>query len=193
MYRPFPHPKYLCAGFTLLELMVTISILAILLGIAVPSFQDSTRRGEISSQAGAVTSAVNIAKSEAIKRAQNVSICPKKDNACSGDTDWSTGWIVFTDNSGFTGDFDGTDVVLQSSQEPPAGMTVTTRAMDSADKEISEVSSITFTSTGELTNFPGGMTYLQVQVSKSGCGDNEMRQISVRSNGRIAVSRTDCT
>jgi len=77
-------------GFTLIELMVTISIAAILLGIAIPSFTSTITSNRLTTNANELVTALNLARSEAIKRGQHVVV--KKTG-----TNWENGWQVFVD------------------------------------------------------------------------------------------------
>lgn len=79
------------AGFTLIEVMVTVAILALLLGLAAPSFTPLLERWRVQQAVGAMTGTMQLARSEAIKRGGNIII-----QANIG-TDWSTGWHVFFD------------------------------------------------------------------------------------------------
>ena len=89
----------LVRGFTLLELMVTIAVAAILFSVAVPGFQQLSQRNRIVSYANDFISTVNYARSEAIRRAQPVSICASSTGtSCTGT--WSQGWIIFANVDG---------------------------------------------------------------------------------------------
>ena len=93
-----PHPHMPHKGFTLIELMVTISVAAILLVIAVPNFRTFVLNNRITGQANDMMTALNYARSEAIKRGLPVSMCSSTTGAaCAGVLTWGTGWIVFAD------------------------------------------------------------------------------------------------
>ncbi len=85
-------------GFSLLELMITITVMAILLAIAVPSFRDVVHRNQVSSASNALLASVNYARGEAITRGQLVSMCPgdQASGCASGGTVYDQGWIVYT-------------------------------------------------------------------------------------------------
>jgi type IV fimbrial biogenesis protein FimT len=80
-------------GFTLIELLVTLSVAAILVTIAIPNFQTFLMSNRMASQANDLITALSLARSEAVKRAANVSVCASSDSAtCTGS--WEQGWIV---------------------------------------------------------------------------------------------------
>jgi len=86
------------SGFTLTEMMVVLAIIAILLGIGVPSYRYVTNASRASSEINALLGDLMYARAEAIKEGQTVSLCVSSDGAnCSGSLAWGNGWIVFPD------------------------------------------------------------------------------------------------
>jgi len=93
-------------GFTIVELMVTVLILAIITAIAAPSFSNIMRGSSINSSLLQLRSAFALAREQAVTMQENVTICTSTDGlTCTGNNDWESGWIVFTDEDG-AGDFD---------------------------------------------------------------------------------------
>lgn len=106
-------------GFTLIELMVTIAIAAILMMIAAPSFVTFQRNAELTSTTNTLIAAINAARGEALKRAAYAMVVPKDG------TNWSSGWIVFVDKD-LSKDFDATkDEVVLEQPAPSSYITVT--------------------------------------------------------------------
>ncbi|MGM3389121.1 GspH/FimT family pseudopilin [Stutzerimonas stutzeri] len=81
-------------AFTLIELMITLAILAILLAIAAPSFRDTIQNNRTQTIANDLTTALQFARSEAVKRGVRVDICRRAANACADAVDWGNGWLV---------------------------------------------------------------------------------------------------
>ncbi len=87
-------------GFSLLELIMTMSVAAILLTIAVPSFRYVTNSNRVASEVNGLLGDLEFARAEAIKEGVNVTVCASADQqTCSSSTDWQTGWIVFADSN----------------------------------------------------------------------------------------------
>ncbi len=90
-------------GLTLVELLVTIAIIAILAAVAAPSFVQMIANNALISQMNSFYIDTRFARSEAVKRGLDVSLCPSTtamdaEPVCSG-SDWKVGWIVFIDTN----------------------------------------------------------------------------------------------
>jgi type IV fimbrial biogenesis protein FimT len=83
-------------AFTLIELVVTIAVLAIVMGLAVPGFNSFIQSNRVTGHANGMVSALAFARSEAVNRSEQVRFCPVNaaGNGCDDDGDWSTGWIA---------------------------------------------------------------------------------------------------
>ncbi|MEQ1544213.1 GspH/FimT family pseudopilin [Methyloglobulus sp.] len=90
-------------GFTLIELMLTIAIAAVVMGLAVPSFNTAIKNNRLTTQANDLVTSLNLARSEAVKRGTRVTLCKSSDGAnCVADgatSNWRQGWIIFTDQN----------------------------------------------------------------------------------------------
>ncbi|WP_421682467.1 prepilin-type N-terminal cleavage/methylation domain-containing protein [Stutzerimonas urumqiensis] len=81
-------------GFTLIELMITLAILAILLGLAAPSFRQMIANNRTQTAADNLMTAFQYARSEAVRRGVSVEICRRNNGACANATTWGNGWLV---------------------------------------------------------------------------------------------------
>ena len=168
-----------CRGFTLLELMAAVAVLAILLGLGVPAYTDTIRNNQLSAASTDLVAAFSLARNEAMKRGVRVSVCAAANvdaDACAGGTDWSNGWIVFVDNFGARGVMNDGDVPLQSWAAPTRGVTIVS-VQDTA---------VSFTKRARAESAQ------QFTVTKAGCSGTQQRRIDVIAAGRIGITRQEC-
>ncbi|HEX6930463.1 MAG TPA: GspH/FimT family pseudopilin [Gammaproteobacteria bacterium] len=110
-------------GFTLMELLVTLSVAAILMAIGAPGMQEFVQNNRRAAEVNNMIATLQVARSEAVARNQEIGICASTDSAgCSGSTTWDYGWIVFVDLDS-DGIRDAAEELLQVSAAPE-GMTV---------------------------------------------------------------------
>lgn len=161
-------PKPASSGFTIIELMITIAILAVIAGFAIPSFQTIIENNQTATQANNLLSAVQLARSEAVKRGVDVSL--------SADTnDFNNGWCVHTgaacDNTNRIRTFEANNALSLSSA----------------------VTEVTFSARGGRTPPTGGDTTISVQPGTCATGEDDRRSIvTVQLTGRAAVAKGNC-
>lgn len=111
------------AGFSLIELMVTIAVAAVLLAIAIPAFSNLMAQNELAVASNAARGALLAARQTAVMRGHPVSLCAGNPEAgCTGD--WSAGeWLVFRDTN-HDGQLGADETVLHQGRVPGAGRTV---------------------------------------------------------------------
>lgn len=78
------------AGFTLIELMVTIAVLAIVMAIAIPNFRGLINSNRLTTQANELVATLQYARSEAVRANGRVTVCPTSDGSTCSGSDWGS-------------------------------------------------------------------------------------------------------
>lgn len=176
-----------CArGFTLAELMVTIALVAILLTLGLPSFQDSIRRNRISTATNEFLAGLALARTEAIRSARGSGVCGANadGNGCVDEgMEWSNGLLIWTDANATRGFDAGVDTVVRRIQATD-GVSVTVSAASSAPE-----GQIAFNSRGMAAN--GART---ITLTPANCKEGEqlVREMSLTTVGQVSTEPRAC-
>ena len=104
-------------GFTLIELVITVTVAGVLAAIAIPNFSAVIASSQLSTNANELITSLNLAKSEAVKRGQQVTMARQGTTAGV----WEGGWIIFVDadsSNAFNDDGDATLCEINSDGSP---------------------------------------------------------------------------
>jgi type IV fimbrial biogenesis protein FimT len=166
------------AGFTLVELMVTLAIATIVMTTAVPSFSTMIKNNSLATQTNSLVTDINLARSEAVKRGTRVILCRSADPnaatpACGGGANtWTTGWLVFASGDANNTYTAGIDTLIRIGK--PTGSSITIKTNSTSNNNLE------YNSNG-TTNEGGGTAIFAV------CDDRDEsygRQIQVDPRGR---------
>jgi type IV fimbrial biogenesis protein FimT len=169
-------------GFTLAELLAAMAVVAILVGIAIPTFRQFSASTRATAATNSLVTALATARMEALRRSTPVSVCASTNSqTCAASSTWSTGWIVFTDGSGTTGQVDGADAVLQAWDAPGLTMTVN-----------SSTKYIRYDARGMVWVTPDYTFPVTFNTWSAGCKGTNQTQVSVTVGGSPQSTRIAC-
>lgn len=161
-----PRPRSRAGGFTLIEMLVTLAVIAVLAAIALPSFTQSIRRNAVSTASNALLADLGYARAEAVTRGMDVSVCPSTDGtSCSDGAAWESGWLVYTYTPGHAvanTDYDHTssaDVLLRR-----------TTARNGVSIQADSSTVVTFGPQGDLKPSGSGFSLATCYSTDSGTG-----------------------
>jgi type IV fimbrial biogenesis protein FimT len=104
------------AGFSLIELLVVLTLIGIVTMLAAPSFNSAFLSNRLAAYANSFVASAQLARSEAIKRNRPVHVCRSADGAtCATSGAWQQGWIVWSDDNG-NGTLDAGEAIVQIQQ-----------------------------------------------------------------------------
>lgn len=99
--RETPGRKGVGKGFTILELLITLSTIAIIVLVAVPGSNILLEKYRLKAASSQLFSGLELARAEAHQRSSTVIMCPSSNgHSCRRDGDWSLGWLVYSDGNG---------------------------------------------------------------------------------------------
>jgi type IV fimbrial biogenesis protein FimT len=163
------------SGFTLLELLTGITVVAILVGVAAPSFRSFLNNTRVTTAQNDLVAALNLARGEAVRRATTMTACPSASGtACDAGNTWASGWIVFRDQAAAGAVADTADIV-QKWGAITGGITLATSSLN-----------VQFQPTGFAANA------VTMDVSYTGCIGTRLRHVQVSLGGSISSHRQQC-
>lgn len=166
-------------GFTLIELMVTIGILAVLVAVAIPSFNSALISYRLTSISNTFVASAQLARSEAIKRNSRVTMCKSADGAtCVLTGGWEQGWILFQDINNDAVK-NAAEVIIHTEGALPANYLTT-----AGDNYIS------FTASGGSELISGAFQATTVTLCSQVEPIGPARQMVLNSVGRLRVQKT---
>jgi len=161
-------------GFTVVELMVTMAIAAVLFGMALPAFNDFMTQRTATARINQLVLAVNYARSEAAKLGGIVSV--QSVDASDNGNEWGTGYCVVVGNPG------NCNAPVLQMFDPLNGLTLDgTGALDT-------VGTISFNSRGMLVGALAG----EIQLCSTDADDDPGRTMFINLIGRVSISELIC-
>ena len=169
----FGRPVY-ASGFTLIELMVTIAIIGLVALFGIPAFGDFVLNNRLRGQTSDFIGQLTHARSEAMRTATRVTVCPGTSSGCSG-TEWEDGWVVFNDANANAA-VDSGETVIGIGAALDGGNTLRSAAFTTY---------ISFRHDGSSTNVAGsGLAGSFALCDSRGFGD-KAQAIAVSASGRV--------
>ncbi len=171
-------------GFTLIELMVTLSIAAILLTVGIPSFNNTIKNNQLTGTVNQFIADINLARNTAIKYQRTAKICilvpntttPDQPSCATAGTDWSAGWLVWVDKNK-DGSIDNNERI---------------RIMDSFPGTISFDSTSRFIFDFNARGFMANGSTDQIDMCDNRTGETG-RRIQVSTTGRVKTTNLSCS
>jgi len=172
-------------GFTLIEIMVTLVMVAIIIAVGVPGLGSLMANNQATAHSNNLITALSFARSEAIKRGVHVSICAKnaaeeENHTCGGeDNKWSNGWFVFINPNGNAA----------TGYTPPAGNQLRSWSAPTGNSTMTGPVSVSFNNAGSIqANKDKTFT-----IKYSHCTGNQNRTIIIKTTGRASTLKGECT
>jgi len=168
-------------GFTLIELMVTVALVAILMAVAVPSVTAFQRNAQLTSFSNTLLSAINAARGEAMKRGQSAMVVPVDGS------NWRSGWVVFVDLDRSQAFTETSDFTILKREAPPSYLEITATGTAAASPPYIMFDASGYAKT-KAGGFPGNQSFNIKRNDASGADEfAQTRRIKIASTGRVRL------
>lgn len=169
-------------GFTLIELMVTLAVAAVMLTLAAPSLVAFMRNSELTAQANGLVAALNTARTEAMKRGLNAVIVPRDRQS------WTSGWRVFVDTNGDNTYTGGTDDLVTEQPALPSYFTVSGTGTAGLSNPY-----VLYNSSGYPVTVAGGFGAVTISIARNDLSGQDLldqtRRVKLASTGRVRTCK----
>ncbi len=167
-------------GFTLVELMVVIAIVAVLLAVGLPSFRDTLQRNRVATLSNEIVGSLSLARNEAIRTTRGGGVCASSDGATCGN-DWNAGWLVWANAGVANGTLDAGDEIVRVIDAHP-NMRIVATVSGAA------TGTIAFDSRGRAS----APALINMRPDSCPAGRKLVRQMRVNAVGQIQTTQADC-
>ncbi len=168
-------------GFTLMELMITIAIAAILVGLSASPMSQLFASNRVQTEASSFVADLMYARSEAIRRGQGVSVCASSNGStCLAANTWQSGWIVFSDATQCS--------TVPTTAQTPLRVRPSFKAGDTFKVTFPTTSSnscVSFNRDGLATNLGAGKVYFAAKNATP--STTTTRCVTVELGGRVST------
>ena len=168
----------------MIELMVTLSVLAILMVVAIPSFQAMIASSSLSTASNDLLTTFAQARSNAIRRGARVTVCKSANGAqCTTTGNWEQGWIMFNDDDHST---------TNPNVDTGESITFTAPALSSGLVMKANLDYVSYASDGQPKNMNGSPYFGTIRIcstAESLSNDKRARDLVLNSAGRIIIKR----
>jgi type IV fimbrial biogenesis protein FimT len=172
-------------GFSLIELMVALTIAAVVLSMGMPGMQQFIRDSRMTTQANDLITLINLSRSQAIHEGHRAELCISADQQSCSNGSWADGWLVWVDRN------DNQTLDADEVSRIGAAIRLHTSAQ-SLNSAASSFTALAFLPTG-FADLGTGVAFATITLQPNQCSGEEARQITINASGAAKTVRSSCT
>lgn len=173
--------RVLNGGFSLIELMIALSVMAVLFSVAIPAYSEMMLSHRLATQSNTFLGILHFARSEAIKRNGRVVVCKSlSGESCAASGNWQQGWIVF-DDANNNASLDEGETLLRRGQALGEGFSMTGNAPVAAY--------VSYTPLGPTKKTSGAWQAGTITLCQTTTASGDARKIVISITGRPRIEK----